>query len=96
MSACASREGVSGAAGLTELRGGDGDVVPGALLPVQGSEQEHRAVPWVHVEQAVHVSAPVDGVPVRGTQRGERGLSEASGGVTCSNPHVPTYHVIRC
>lgn len=37
--------------------------MPGSLLSVQTLEQEHGTVPWMDVEQMVHVSAPVDGVP---------------------------------
>lgn len=49
---------------LTELCGDDGNVMPGRLLSVQAFQKEHRSVPWMDIEQAVHVSPPVDGVPV--------------------------------
>lgn len=39
--------------------------MPGRLLSVQALEQEHGSVAWMDVEQTVHVSAAVDGVPVR-------------------------------
>lgn len=59
------------AAELTELGGNDWNIMPGSLLSVQAFEQEHRSISRMDVEQAVHVSAPVDRVPVtRQTARG--------------------------
>lgn len=51
-------------AGLTEFSGDDWNIMPGRLLSIQAFEQEHRSIPWMDVEQAVHVSATVDRVPV--------------------------------
>lgn len=47
---------------LTELRGGDADVVPGVLLSVQVFEDEQGAVSCVDVKDTVHVGTTVDGV----------------------------------
>lgn len=38
--------------------------MPGTLLSVQAFEQEHRPIPWMDAEHAIHVSATVDRVPV--------------------------------
>lgn len=55
---------------LTELGGDDGEVVPGVLLAVQLPQDVDRAVAGVHVEDSVHVGAPVDGVPAAQHTRG--------------------------
>lgn len=38
--------------------------MPGSLLSVQAFEQEHRSIPWMDIEQMVHVCAAVNRVPV--------------------------------
>lgn len=56
-------------AALTELCGDDGDVVPGVLLSVQLSEDEHWPVACMDVEHSVHVCAPINSVPAQNTHR---------------------------
>lgn len=52
-------------AALTELRGDDGNVVPGLLFSVQLPQDVHRPVSCVDVEHSVHVRLPIDGVPAQ-------------------------------
>lgn len=44
--------------------------MPGVLLAVQLPQDVDRAVAGVHVEDSVHVGAPVDGVPAAQHTRG--------------------------
>lgn len=46
--------------------------MPGVLLAVQLPQDVDRAVAGVHVEDSVHVGAPVDGVPAAQHTRGRK------------------------
>lgn len=61
--------------------------MPGSLLPVQAFEQEHRSIPWMDVEQMVHVSATVNRVPVT-SEKVRKDLVKPVGGLNYSNPCI--------
>lgn len=52
---------------LTELRGDDGNVVPGVLFSVKLPEDEDWPVAWMDVEHSVHVCASINRVPAQNT-----------------------------
>lgn len=65
--------------------------MPGSLLSVQAFEQKHRAIPWMYVEKAVHVSAAVDRVPVM-NHKMWKGEIKPVGGMNYSNTPVSRHN----